>query len=243
MPDTGTVAGVDGCPGGWIVVFRSTGEPHRHETRLFAHFKDVLEATEAACVIAVDMPIGMPERAGPGGRGPERHVRPLLGERQSSVFSVPARAAVFADDYTEACRIALETSEPPRKVSKQAFNLFPKIREIDELMTPVLEARVYEVHPELAFWRLNGGRPMSLPKKIRSQGSLPGIDQRQRLLEGFGFAPGFWQQPRPRGVGADDLVDAAVNAVIAGRIFRGEAACFPPDPERDPRGLRMAIWA
>ena len=61
----------------------------------------------------------------------------------------------------EACRIAQATSEPPRKVSKQLFNIAPKIREVDEVparrrRTP--PARVFEVHPELAFWRLNGGR-------------------------------------------------------------------------------------
>ena len=237
------VAGVDGCPGGWIAVLRNGAADPAPRHALFRHFSDLLALDPAPAVFAVDMPIGLAERSGPGGRGPESHVRPLLGERQSSVFSVPARAAVMGDGYREACRIALETSDPPRKVSKQAFNLFPKIREIDALMSPALEARVHEVHPELGFWRLNGEAPMSLPKKIRSQGSMPGIDQRRALLERHGFPPAFWREPRPAGVGADDLVDAAVNAVIAERIWRGEARSFPPEPERDARGLRMAIWA
>ena len=34
-------------------------------------------------------------------------------------------------------------SEPPRKVSKQCFNLFPKMREVDEQMTPALQERVF----------------------------------------------------------------------------------------------------
>ena len=148
-------------------------------------------------VIAVDMPIGFPERVGPVGRGPEREVRRLLGERQSSVFAVPSRAAVSEDDYRRSCDVALATSEPSKKVSKQCFHLFPKIREIDRLMTPGLEARVYEAHPELAFWRLNGERPMALPKKVKSRPYLPGIDERAALLVRHGYDRAFLDQKTP----------------------------------------------
>ncbi|MFX8106486.1 DUF429 domain-containing protein, partial [Acinetobacter baumannii] len=86
---------------------------------------------EAPGIVAVDMPIGLPERVGPGGRGPEPLVRRLLPGRSSSVFSVPSRAAVEADDYAEACRIARATSDPPRALSRQLFNIMPRIREVD----------------------------------------------------------------------------------------------------------------
>jgi predicted RNase H-like nuclease len=194
-------------------------------------------------VIALDMPIGLPERIGPSGRGPERAVRPLLGERQSSVFAVPSRAAVMESDYGRACAVASATSEPPRKVAKQCFNLFPKIREIDRLMSPPLEERVYEAHPELGFWRLNGGRAMALPKKVKSRASGPGMAERAALLAAHGFAAAFLDQPLPVGVGRDDLLDAACLSLTATRIARGEGLSFPPEPERDGRGLRMAIWA
>ncbi len=246
MPEATTrlaVAGVDGCPGGWIAVTRAVGGDPAPTFRFFSRFADLVSFDPAPVILAVDMPIGLAERSGVGGRGPERFIRPLLGERQSSVFSVPSRRAVMCEDYGAACRAALETSEPPRKVSRQAFNLFPKIREIDAVMTPELEACVYEVHPELAFWRLNGEAPMSLPKKVRNKGSMPGIEQRRALLGSFGYGPAFWELKRPSGVGADDLVDAAVNAVIAERILKGDAQSFPPEPERDAKGLRMAIWA
>jgi len=210
---------------------------------MVADFAAVLAHPLSPSVIALDMPIGLPERIGPGGRGPERAVRPLLGARQSSVFAVPSRAAVMASDYGSACALAAATSDPPRKVAKQCFNLFPKIREVDRLMTPALEDRVYEAHPELGFWRLNGGRPMALAKKVRSKGSRPGIAERAGLLAAHGFEPAFLDQPLPRGVGRDDLLDAAVLALTAARIARGEGLSFPPAPERDGRGLRMAIWA
>ena len=95
-----------------------------------------------------------------GGRAAENAVRPLLGARQSSVFSVPSRAAIYASDYREACRIGARRRPTPAQGIEAAVQDPPKIREVDE--APAREARrwlarVFEVHPELAFWRLNGG--------------------------------------------------------------------------------------
>ena len=129
-----------------------------------------LAAPEAPSIVAVDIPIGLPERAGPGGRAAENAVRPLLGARQSSVFSVPSRAALAAADYGEACRIAFASSEPPRKVSKQLFMLVPKIREVDACLRDDAEAagRVFEVHPEVAFWRLTENAHWASPRRSRA---------------------------------------------------------------------------
>ena len=237
------VMGVDGARSGWIAVMRDTADPASAEVRMFSQFSDILTSAGPPSIVAVDMPIGLPERAGAGGRGPERAVRPLIRERQSSVFSVPSRAAVFCDDYRVACRIALETSDPPRKVSKQAFALFRKIREIDSLMTPEREAQIYEVHPEVAFWRLNAERAMSLPKKVKNRLNGPGFKERSDLLERHGFAREFLEQVPPRGSARDDLIDACASCLIAERILQGKACPFPENFERDGRGLRMAIWA
>lgn len=237
------VAGVDGCKAGWIAILRNLTDPADTRLHVFADFGKLLEFEPFLQIIAVDMPIGLPDFIGAGGRGPEKSVRPNLGQRQSSVFSVPSRAAVFTEDYRDACAIALKTSDPPKKISKQAFNLFPKIREIDALMTPDLETRLYEVHPELAFWRLNGEREMNLPKKVKGRANPDGLDQRRDLLATCGLDRGFLDQPSPRGCGRDDLLDAAVNCLIAERIHAGNAEPFPGDYQRDAKGLRIAIWA
>jgi predicted RNase H-like nuclease len=242
MAEPAWVAGVDGCPAGWAVVQWRLDGASPPVFAVLPDFAAVLADSRPA-IIAVDMPIGLPDRVGPGGRGPETDVRRLLGERQSSVFSVPSRAAVMEDDYRRSCDIALQTSDPPKMVSKQCFHLFPKIREIDRLMTPGLESRVYEAHPELGFWRLNGGRPMALPKRVKSRPHPPGLAERAALLSRQGYDPAFLDQPLPRGVGRDDLIDAAVLALTAALIARGECQSFPAVPERDGRGLRMAIWA
>src|ERR1700722_19252882 len=108
------LAGADGCKAGWIVAFAAAdGDDLR--VRVVPRFADIMLQPEQPVLIAVDMPIGLPKRIGPQGRGPERAVRPLLGARQSSVFAVPSRDAVYAESYSEACRIAAATSEPPKK--------------------------------------------------------------------------------------------------------------------------------
>ena len=103
------LAGVDGCPAGWIVAFVRPVGHEAASVRVLPRFADVLLAPESPAVVAVDMPIGLPERVGRGGRVAENAVRPLLGGRQSSVFSVPSRAALAAIEYREACRIAMTT--------------------------------------------------------------------------------------------------------------------------------------
>lgn len=238
------LAGVDGCRTGWIAAFvRPGGEEIRIRTA--ARFLDVLTAPEAPAIVAVDIPIGLPDRIGPEGRGPERAIRPLLGARQSSVFSVPPRGAIAAEDFAAACAAALAASEPPRKVSKQLFMIAPKIREVDLVLRaePAPAARVHEVHPELAFWRLNGERALGEPKKVKGVCHAPGLALRRDLLVAAGIPASVVVSTPPKGAGADDLLDALACAALARRLHAGRAQPFPDPPGRDAFGLPIAIWA
>ncbi|MCK0198038.1 DUF429 domain-containing protein [Ancylobacter sp. 6x-1] len=252
------VAGVDGCPGGWVVVVREEGRVV-HTGRI-THLTALTDRPDAPAVIAIDMPIGLPARTGAKGRAPERLVRPLLGMRQSSVFSIPARAAVEAgvmqdgvaegmDEaarYRAACALARATSDTGKAVAKQGFHIFPKIMEIDALLRarPDLVPRVFESHPELCFWAMNGCRAVPLAKKVKGRPHEEGLAFRRKLLIEQGFPDDAISAERARAlkVGPDDLVDAAATAWAAGRIARGEAESYPSPPERDAYGLPIAIW-
>lgn len=243
------LAGIDGCPAGWIACLVAPDGPLDPKIRIVTRLEDLLDGPDAPVLVAIDMPIGLPDRIGPGGRGPERLVRPHLGERQSSVFSIPSRAAIFAGEsldgreaYAAACVAAVVTSDPPKKISKQTFALFPKIRALDRLLTPERAERIVESHPELAFALLNGGHAMTLPKKVKNRPNPPGVDERRALLVQLGFEPAFLEHP-PRGAAIDDLLDACVLALVARRIRSGEAISFPDPPQRDARGLPIAIRA
>ncbi|MBS0242910.1 MAG: DUF429 domain-containing protein [Proteobacteria bacterium] len=239
------VAGVDGCRGGWLVVLRETRNASQPHARILPKFADVLALSEAPSVIAVDMPIGLPDVAEIGGRIADREARKVLGQRQSSVFAVPSRHAVMAEEYRDACARALASSNPPRKVAKQTFNIFPKIREIDRLMTPELQSRAFEVHPEVAFWALNGERSLDEPKKLKSRPYPAGLALRRKLLIAAGFEERFLTETKFRAsdAGEDDLLDACACAWSAGRILAGTARTFPPTPPLDGKGLRQEINA
>jgi predicted RNase H-like nuclease len=242
--DADWVAGVDGCPAGWLVVLRRLAVAAQCKALIVPRFADVLSLPEAPRVIAVDMPIGLPQRSGIGGRRCDIEARANLGQRQSSVFAVPSRAAVMQDDYRLACATAFATSDPPRKVSKQIYNLFSKIREIDVLLSPAVQVRVREAHPEMAFWALNGEQPLTEPKKVKSRPFETGLELRRRLLAHAGYDTGRLQTfSLPAGdAGPDDLLDAAACSWTAARIAVGEGRGFPHDPPIDARGLAMQIW-
>lgn len=249
-----TIAGADGCKAGWIAVIRRPdAEP---EAGVFPSFEAVVESLPDDAIVAVDMPIGLPDFTTAGGRGPERLVRPLIGKRQSSVFSIPSRAAVYAfgepfttverwyEGHRQASEVARATSDPPRGVSIQAFGIFPKIREIDVLLRarPELRTRIVESHPEVAFWRLNGGHAMRLPKKVKGLVNPDGMAERRVMLVNLGLPASFVHQLPPRGAAADDFLDAAALLFIAARRARGEAIPFPDPPGVDGFGIPVAIW-
>lgn len=238
-------AGADGCPGGWLcVAFPLDEGPKAARSTLYPDIERLLEALGASTLLAVDMPIGFPDTAEQGGRQAEREARAVLGGRQSSVFATPARAALGAEDYRAACTLNRAHSKPPKGLSKQCWNLFPKIRELDAVLTPALQARVKECHPEVAFWVLNGCQALETPKKVKSRPNPEGLAQRRRLLEAQGYPPDFLI-PTLTGskVGPDDLLDACAIATTAARIVAGTAHRFPVgEVPYDARGLAMEIW-
>jgi predicted RNase H-like nuclease len=238
------VAGLDGCPSGWVAAVAPAAELSRAELRRVSSVSELFDALPIA-TLAIDIPIGLPDRVGRGGRAAETAVRPLLRERQSSVFSVPAREAVYAADYGAARAAALQNSDPPRSVAKQCYGLFAKIREVDGLLRARrdLSGRVYEVHPEVAFWRLNDERALGTPKKVKGRPHEPGLAERRRLLTRAGIDPALIAAPPPRGAGPDDVLDAAACLIVAQRLAAGVATPFPNPPERDRCGLPIAIWA
>lgn len=232
-----TIAGLDGCAAGWVLVLRNP-QSGAWQVRLIGEIADVMALHPVLSALAVDMPIGLPDVISGPGRAAEQAVRPSLGARQSSVFSMPVRAAVEAPDYSTACALAFAASTPPRKVSKQGFMIFPKIREVDALLraNPGLCERLIETHPEAVFRRLKG-EPLTHPKK-----SEAGLAERAILLKTAGIPAALMTSPPPRGAKRDDLLDAIACSITAERHAVGDAQPNPEPFSRDRYGLPIAIW-
>ena len=224
------IIGVDGCRSGWLGVIWDGGRSA--SAAVYPAFSDILKLE--ARFIAVDMPIGFPERAETGGRACEQLARKLIGRRRSSVFSAPARIALRGHDYAQASQLNRAASYN-LGISSQAFNIFPKMREIDALMTPDLQSRLAEVHPELSF-RLMKGQELAHAKK-----KAEGRAERRTLLEQAGFPLGKLTSPTKGGWVEDDLLDACACAWSALRLVDGKGLRLPQTPHLDARGLRMEI--
>jgi predicted RNase H-like nuclease len=213
------VAGVDGCRGGWVVV-------HDGGAAVRASFTEVLDELPDDTVIAVDIPIGLADRYEAGGRVCDRLARARLGRvRGTSVFPAPTRTALTARTLAAARALGWPAT-------KQALNIVGKIEQVDRVMTPALQRRVFEVHPELSFAAMNGDGSVLAPKRSPS-----GSRRRRALLRRSGIVV----PDRPGGAAVDDLLDACALSWSARRVADGTASCVTGTPARDGRGLRMEI--
>jgi predicted RNase H-like nuclease len=239
------IAGVDGCKAGWIAVSFPLHDPSLAKVKVFENFARLLAALPPSSVIAVDIPIGLPDRTANGGREADWAARKFLGARQATVFPVPSRQAVYAfqGGYARVCSIARATSDPPRAPSIQAYWILGRIQEVDRLLSrdAAFRGRVFEVHPEVSFSMMNGA-PLPEPKKVKGRIHAPGMWWRRQVLESQGFSAGFLEASVPRGAALDDLYDACACAWSAARIVNKVARVFPAQPGIDAMGLQVAIW-
>lgn len=237
------IAGIDGCPGGWVCVTRT--DDHPIQVAVFPDVGSLMASVGDVDVIGVDIPIGLSER---DPRQCDVEVRRLLGPRGASVFPAPVRAALAGSDYPAAC--ALSEQACGKRLSKQVFNILPRVRDMDRVLSanPSLAARTYEVHPELSFAMMRSGAPMSSAKKT-AQGREERIALIEQVFQDDARDPStlVFHRLRPlvprRAVGDDDLLDALAVLWTGGRIGRDHAMQVPRVEQRDAVGLRMAIVA
>ncbi len=168
--------GVDGCKAGWIAVSKQDGEL---TYRIVATVRELLSAFPNAERVLIDVPIGLPWRDEPV-RPCDHRARRLLGDRRSSVFPAPCRAAVRAEAIAAARE--LNRGELGRSLPEQSWGICR--REVDDLLpgNPSPEAEVREVYPEVCFWALAGRSPMKHNKRKKE-------GRRERLDVLLAFEP------------------------------------------------------
>ena len=229
---TALVAGVDGCRVGWIVaVTAAEGPAPILSIEVVSHIGAVFDRVRSGelAAVGIDMPIGLPEA---GSRACDTLTRARLGPRRSSVFPTPPRALLGSADHAEALRRSRAIDG--RGISIQAFNLLPKIAEVDAAIDPELTTAVVEAHPESAFAEL-AGAPLASTKR-----TADGRAVRLALLREPFPDSGDVLTTRARGAAADDVLDAAAAAWSARRWAAGTALVLG-DGSLDRRGLPMRV--
>lgn len=207
------VIGIDGCPGGWIgalVRGRSL------EWRMLADAAAVL-AVDAA-VIAVDIPIGLPEPGDGFRRAADIEAREFLRPWAAthSVFFTPLRPVLSIHTFAEAN--ALSSRLTGKGMSKQTWNITDRIAAVDDALGDPPDARVIEVHPEVSFRLLDDRIDMS-------KRTARGVGQRIAALSScFDLTEALADVPS--GPGLDDCLDACAAAWSAQRWRTGRARVF-----------------
>jgi predicted RNase H-like nuclease len=247
------IGSADGCKGGWVLALGErwpcTQPPRLH---LCADFRRVLALARSCSAVVVDMPIGLPSDVRP--RACDELARQELGSCRSRVFRAPPRQALRA-------RTVREFQEIHRRIcgvgaGYPVWNIAAKMREVDAAMSPPLQQRVVEFHPELVWKRLAG---KALPSKHGKAGLRARLSILRRFVPGMAAAL-RWRERFAGSVDLDDVLDAVVGLAAAHAVSRarrgstargspadsdisGRAGRLPPErPPRDARGLRMEIW-
>lgn len=226
------IAGIDGCRAGWL---RLESSDDVVTAKIFRNATEMFRDAESFAVLAIDIPIGLPEE---GCRAVDTAARKFIQPRGSSVFPAPVRATLVASDYADAC--ARSVAACGKSLSRQAFAILPKIREVDEALRerPELRTRVREVHPEVSFRSWNGA-PLMEPKKTGF-----GFVARLKLVESaFAGASERVRREVPRNLASDDdILDAFAALWTANRIVAGQAITLPnATPPIDSAGLPMQM--
>jgi predicted RNase H-like nuclease len=215
--------GIDGCHAGWVA---AAADPDLKNFQISV-VTDLRPILASGSLIAIDIPIGIPNDVA---RACDGMARRLLGSpRSSSVFSPPMRLTLSAHTYEQAKE--LNRAAAGIAISKQAFNIMPKIRQVDELMSAATQRHVHEVHPEVTFAQLNGG-PLLYSKKLPE-----GRQERLALLNRAGLRVSL----EPRVAPLDDQIDACACLVTAAAIYHGRSHALGRADQTDDKGLAMEI--
>lgn len=237
---TSFIIGVDGCPTGWVGA--TINSENEFKIEFFSTVQKLWNSYPYTELILIDIPIGLRDK-GKDPRLCDMLARKFLTRmRSSSIFPTPCRRALYANSYMQANEINKKNTG--KGLSKQTWNIMPKIREVDRLLQNDENSRsiFLESHPEMCFMALNDATPMSFYKK-----SNEGINERLTLLKSHckiskkSLKEHLIRLKRNK-VSLDDILDAFVLAVSAAK-GKSNLQMIPEKFEYDSIGLpmRMAI--
>lgn len=225
------VLGVDACSSGWVgVLLGPDGRAPVYVARTITELVELVGETSAPAVVAIDIPIGLPDT---GGRLADAEARRELVGRGSTLFSTLTRSAYEAETYESARAANLAATSDGASASAQAYALRAKILDVDRWVRSGPRPVVVEVHPELSFARM-AGAPLVSSKK-----DPEGARARRDALASEGITAPAWF--RGAGFAEDDLLDACAAAWSAARHLRGATESFPSAPETFSDGIPAAI--
>ncbi len=138
------ICGVDGFKSQWCAVLRNL-DTNEFRVRVVS-FQELINLPENPTIVAVDVPIGLPDVTKSGGRTCERLARKLVGpSRACSVFSAIGRLTLAAPSRIEADKIS--RTNGGIGIGAQAWGLAKKLLEVDGVMDVIPTALDFDLCP------------------------------------------------------------------------------------------------
>ena len=226
------ILGIDGSKGGWIAVKQNVN----HEDHTEIDFRDnLIELLTPDIKLAIiDMPVGLDKNPQKGGRLVDKEARKILDKRKSSIFNAPCRVILNAANYAEANSLSKKNG---LGISKQSWNLVPKIKELDKVLRIKKRPKIYESHPEICFQFMND-KALKFSKK-----EAQGIQERKNILVKNGFSKRFLDKysKKNKKFLADDFLDACALSWTARRVINKKNLNLPENPITDNLGIIMQM--
>ena len=226
-----TVIGIDGCRAGWITT--QILDNQLISFQIIENLNDDYLKQSNLSHIGIDIPLQLSHT---GKRLAEVEARALLKKRACTIFSPPTLNALRAKNYIDACEVNFK--ECGKRISKQSWNLFPKIIEAHKFLenNSISKLGVFEVHPELSFMAMNDMNLVEASKKTDI-----GKEIRIKLIKKF-FPTFSFELVRNKykknQVLDDDILDSISVLWSTQRIVDNIAQFVPKDPEK----INMRIY-
>ncbi|MDC0183167.1 DUF429 domain-containing protein [Nitrosomonadales bacterium] len=218
------VIGIDGCRAGWIIT--KILDDQSLSFHIIENLDDNYLKKGNISHIGIDIPLILSET---GKRFAETEARTILKKRSCTIFSPPTFSALKANNYIEASEINFRQSG--KRLSKQSWNLFPKIKQAQKFLKYNNKINLFEIHPELSFMAMND---MNLV--LESKKTIIGKKIRIKLIKRF-FPSFSFELVRKKynknEVLDDDILDSISVVWSTQRIVDNIAQFVPKKPEKN----------
>ncbi len=233
--DKPKVAGLDGCPAGWLIFY---GYDNEFDFQLISSIEEATPIFEECRNIFIDIPIGLSSKAYQ--RQVEGQMRKLLQGRSSTIFTPPCREAVQRKDHAVANKVNRQITG--KGLSVQAFNISKKIAEVDNFLRTKRNFSLQESHPEICF-KILKGKVLGTKKN-----TMEGQQERRDVIASISpdldlsVEKALGQYPKKQ-VRPDDIIDAAILCLSAQVSMAYHKLVWKDANYFDDEGIEVSIAA
>ncbi len=229
--------GIDGCKKGWVISKLTSN--YSLNIEVYKNLEDIRKLIEGASSTLIDMPMGLPFGL-EYNRTTDSEARTYLSKRKMSIFSIPCRESIYTNNYKDSLILSRELTG--KGFSKQAFYLFPKIRELDRFIQKDINLtnKIFEGHPEISFLRVE--HEPNFSKK-----TIEGIEERIKIIEKYipniqSTLDDVNNRYLKKDVLIDDILDSVILALSLKISTQRGYTFIPTNYLRDSFGIPMRIF-